>query len=119
MEERVLDMPMRKVHALEILKGEKVREYRAFTDHWAVRICEFNDPDDKDAATGIRHFDAVHFHPYNKSWYLDVEVEAIDIYDVNEDFINDVGGEVDVEIGDTVIVISLGKVIATNLSINP
>ena len=45
--DKVLDLPMRKCFALQILKGEKVREYRLFTDHWATRMGEFNDPEDR------------------------------------------------------------------------
>lgn len=113
--DKVLDLPMRKVYALDILRGEKVREYRLFTDHWATRLGEFNDPDDPDMMTDIKHFDRAHFHPYNKSWWLDVEITAIDIFTVNEAFLHDLGSEVNARIGDGIFVISLGKVIGTNL----
>ena len=106
---------MRKVYALEILRGEKVREYRLFTDHWASRLGEFNDPNDPDMMTDIKHFDRAHFHPYNKSWWLDVEITAIDIFTVNEAFLHDLGSEVNARIGDGIFVISLGKVLGTNL----
>lgn len=114
--DKVLDLPMRKCYALQILKGEKVREYRWWSDHWANRICVFDDPDDPDMMTGIKHFDRAHFHPYNKSWWLDVEITEIELFEVNEAFIHDVGDEVDVKIGDVVFVISLGKVLGTNLT---
>ena len=64
--DKVLDLPMRKCFALQILKGEKVREYRLFTDHWATRMGEFNDPDDPDLMTDIKPFTRAHFHPYNR-----------------------------------------------------
>lgn len=46
MKEKVLNLPMRKCWAEQILSGKKVREYRAFIDHWAVRLCEFTDPNE-------------------------------------------------------------------------
>ncbi|MBR1789850.1 MAG: hypothetical protein IJ762_11825 [Bacteroidaceae bacterium] len=116
MEERVLDMPMRKVHALEILKGEKVREYRAFTDHWARRLCTFGNPGDKNLATGIREYDRVHFHPVNDKWFLDCEVKAIILADVNDEFLEAFGSEIEAEKGAQVFVIRLGGIIDTNLT---
>ena len=87
--DKILDLPMRKCFALQILKGEKVREYRLFTDHWATRMGEFNDTEDPDVMTDIKPFTRAHFHPYNKSWWLDVEITAIDIFTVNQAFLSD------------------------------
>lgn len=106
---------MRKCYALEILRGEKVREYRPFTDHWAVRLGEFNDPNEKYLLTGLKHYDRAHFYNYAKSWWLDVEITAIDLYNVNQAFLDDVGSEVDAKLGDDIFVISLGKILGTNL----
>lgn len=113
--DKVLDLPMRKCFALQILKGEKTREYRWWSDHWANRLCEFNDPNDPNMMTDIKHFDRAHFHPYNKSWWLDVEITDIDLFEVNQAFLDDVGSEVSAQIGDVVFVISLGKVLGTDL----
>ncbi len=113
--DKVLDLPMRKVFALQILRGEKVREYRQFSDHWARRLGEFNDPDDPNMLTDIKHFDRAHFRNYDKTWWLDAEITAIDLYEVNQAFLDDVGGEVSAKIGDTFFVISLGKILGTNL----
>lgn len=112
----VLNIPLRKVHALEIIRGEKKREYRAFTDHWASRLCLFEDPEDRCIMTGFRQFDHIHFYPYNNKWYLDVEIQCIDAGAVDEEFMEIYGSEVDVKVGDQIIVIHLGKVIATNLT---
>lgn len=114
-EKQILNIPLRKVHALEIIKGEKTREYRAFNDHWASRLCLFDDPKDKQLATGIRWFDSVHFYPYNTKWYLDVEIKDIEWRTVDEKFIEEFGDEVEVEPGVQVFVIHLGKIIDTNL----
>lgn len=114
-QDKVLDLPMRKVYALDILSGEKFREYRQWSDHWATRICEFNDPNDPDMMTGIKHFDRAHFHDYRKTWWLDAEIVNIELFEVNEEFLQDLGHEVSARIGDAFFVIYLGKVLGTNL----
>lgn len=116
-EERVLNIPLRKVHALEILKGEKVREYRAFNDHWAKRICLFEDEKDPYLATGIKQFDRVHFYPYNNKWFVDCSVKAIIWYTVDEEFLKEFGHEVEANIGDQLFVIRIDKVLDTDIVI--
>ena len=113
--DKVLDLPLRKCFALQILKGEKVREYRWFSDHWSRRLGIFDDPDDPNMMTDIKHFDRAHFHDYNKTWWLDAEITEIDLIEANQAFIDDVGDEVNAQIGDAIFVISLGKVLGTNL----
>ena len=116
-EEKVLHLPMRQKYALQILKGEKVREYRAATDHWAKIIGEFNDPKDKWLLTGIKHFDRVHFYPYNKGWYLDCKVKAIICATIDEEFIERFGSEYDGKKGDAVFIIRIDGVISTDLKL--
>lgn len=111
MNDRVLNLPMRKCYAEKILHGEKVREFRAFTDHWAVRLGEFNDPDDPNFLTDIKHYDRAHFYPYNKSWWLDVEIKDIYLCTVNQDFIEDFESEVTAQVGDDIFIISLGRIL--------
>ena len=113
--DKVLDLPMRKCYAQQILKGEKVHEYRLFTDHWATRLGEFNAPDAPDLMTDIKPYTRLHAHPYNKSWWLDVEITAIDLFTVNQAFLDDLGEEVSARIGDGMFVISLGRILGTNL----
>ena len=109
--EKVLNLPMRKCYAEQILSGKKVREFRAFTDHWAVRLCEFNDSKEPNLVTGLKHYDRVHFFPYNKQWWLDFEVTDIYLCTVNQDFIEDFEQEVSAKIGDDIFIISLGEVL--------
>lgn len=112
----VLSMPLLKKFALEILNGTKKREYRAFTDHWARRLCVFEDENDKYLATGIKHYDIVHFYPYNNKWYLDVRVENIGWYTVDDELIAEFSHEVELPpIGQQIFIITLGEVIDTNL----
>ena len=111
----VLNLPMRKEFALQILKGEKVREYRAATDHWARIIGEFKDADDVNLLTGIKHFDAVHFYPYNNKWFLDCKVKAIICATIDDEFLELFGSEYDGKKGDAVFIIRLDGVLDTNL----
>ena len=116
-EEKILNLPLRKKHALEIIKGEKVREYRAFTDHWASRLCLFEDETDKYMATDVRKFEKIHFYPYNNKWHLDVEVKNIGWYTVDEQMIKDLSGEVELPpVGEQIFIINLGKVLSTDLT---
>ena len=111
MTDKVLNLPMRKCYAEQILSGEKVREYRPFTDHWAVCLCEFDDPKEPDLVTGLKHYDRAHFFPYNKNWWLDVEITDIYLCTVNQDFIEDFESEVTAKVGDDIFIVSLGKVL--------
>lgn len=115
-EKDVLKLPLRKVHALEILRGEKKREYRAFNDHWASRLCVFEDSKDKYLATGTKHYDTVYFYPFNNKWHLKCKVKAIDLCKVDDEFIRLFGKEIECLPGQDIFVISLGEVIDTNLS---
>ncbi len=115
-DEKVLKIPLRKVHAIEIINGEKKREYRAFSDHWASRICQC-DPNDKYLVTGTKHFDEVHFYPYNRRWHLNCKIKAIDLCKVDDEFIKLFGKEVECEPGKDILVISLGEVISTDLEV--
>lgn len=112
---QILNIPLRKVHALEIIRGEKKREYRAFNDHWAKRLCLFEDPIDKYLATGIKFYGSVHFYPYNNKWHLDVEVKDIEWRTVDEDFIKRYGEEIEAEEGSQIFIIHLGNILDTDL----
>lgn len=114
-EKSVLNIPLRKVHALEILRGEKKREYRTFNDYWAKRLCKFENPKDPYEATGIQWYDSIHFYPYNNKWFLDVEIEAIHWFTVDEEFKKKYGDEVIAPDESQLFVIELGKIIKTNL----
>ena len=117
-EEKILNMPLLKKHALEIIRGEKVREYRPFNDHWAKRLCVFEDEKDPYAATGLRHFDRVHFYPYNNNWFLDCSVKAIIWYTVVDEFLKEFGHEVEAKPGDVIFIIRIGEVLDTNLKVD-
>lgn len=115
-EEKVLNLPMRRKYALEILRGKKVREYRACSEHWAKVLGECNDPNDKFVVTDLKHFDRIHFYPYNNKWFLDVEFKAMGLYEVDDEFLSHFGTEIEAEKGSWVFVIRLGNVISTNLT---
>lgn len=113
--DRVLNLPMRQKYALEILRGEKVREYRPFTDHWARIIGKFDDPKDKNLMTDVKQFDRVHFYPYNNKWFLDCKVKGVIWHYIDDEFLKRYKSEYDGVKGDIVFIIRLGDVIATNL----
>ena len=115
-EERVLNLPMRKKHALEILRGEKVREFRACTEHWVKILGECNDPDEPHTVTSLKEFDKAHFYPYNKSWFLDCEFKAMILTEVDDEFIERFGKEVEAQKGSWLFVIRLGNILETNLT---
>lgn len=117
-EKKVLNLIMRKSQALEILQGNKWREYRAATDHWCKIIGKFEDPAKPWDMTGVKDcFKVAHFYPYNNKWFLDVEIADIYLTEIDEEFINgEWGKEYEGEIGDLVFVILLGNVINSNLT---
>ncbi len=112
---KVLNMVLKKEFALEIVRGKKVREYRAFTPFWVKRLCLFEDPSDKLLATGVKWYDRVHFYPYNNKWFVDCSIESIKWVTVDREFQEKYKDEVIANIGDIIFVIQLGKVLATNL----
>ena len=82
-----LNLIMRKEFALEILKGTKTVEIRAYSQHYSDRLYDkdvlayeeahWDDEllrlqmlDFNDSVRGVKQ---IHFHNYNNSWYLDVE----------------------------------------------
>lgn len=83
-----LNLIMRKVNALDIVRGTKKVEIRSFSDHYYKRLVDKecqqwyethrNDKDmDAEACdeftSSIRPVYKIHFHDYNNSWFLDVE----------------------------------------------
>lgn len=84
-----LDLVMKKEFAEAILKGEKVVEYRAYTRFYYDRIFDkkLTEWGEKNVAEeDMEHFvdycrplrkvNKIHFHNYNNSWFLDVEIYA-------------------------------------------
>ena len=85
---KVLDLIMRREFAEEILRGEKKVEVRQFSEHYLNRLTDKTVDDwmqENRHAPGmdVEAFDEfmcanrpvlqIHFHNYNKSWFLDVE----------------------------------------------
>lgn len=84
----VLDLIMRREFAEEILRGDKKVEIRQGSDHYHNRLIdktvdawmtEHLDAEGMDMEAfnefvyAIRPVEKIHFHDYNKSWFLDVE----------------------------------------------
>lgn len=95
---------MKKEFAQEILNGQKKVEFRSLSDHYCRMFLDDNaakknkeaglKPSDDGFDFGLRDTQYIHFHNYNNSWYLDVEVNGIgmcvvdshDIESLAEDF---------------------------------
>lgn len=83
-----LNLLLRKEFALQILNGEKIVEFRAFSEHYCDRLIDKDVDnwmqehiDDEEAmffANHVRPVKKIHFHNYNNSWTLDVECERND-----------------------------------------
>jgi hypothetical protein len=84
----VLDLIMRKEFAKEILSGKKKVEMRQCSDHYLRRLTDkavdawMNEHCDEagmdmeafnEFMCATRPVEKIHFHDYNKSWFLDVE----------------------------------------------
>ncbi len=86
----VLNLIMRKEHALRILHGEKNVEIRSMSPHYHDRlsdkdVVDFYHQHKNDAEIAVefvpngllqdtRPVKTIHFHDYSNSWYMDVEV---------------------------------------------
>lgn len=80
----VLNLIMKREYAEQILRGEKKVEFRAVSDHYIKRlidrkVVEFKkrheaDPDVQEFCDPLRIVRKIHFHNYNNSWFLDVDV---------------------------------------------
>lgn len=82
-----MNLIMRKEFALEILRGTKKVEYRAYTKHYMDRLTDKNTQAYVEAHAGdkefiesateysqmVRQVMKIHFHNYNNTWFLDVE----------------------------------------------
>ena len=84
---KCLDLLLKKEFAEAIVRGEKTVEFRDYSKHYCDRIYDKalvkygdehvaeEDMDDfLDFALPLRQVDTIHFHNYNNSWTLDVEV---------------------------------------------
>lgn len=85
----VLNLVMTRRNAKEIIDGKKKVEFRACSDHYVGRLYDKNVTSflekhggDEDVVLAVedgivdslRLVKTIHFHDYNNSWYLDVEV---------------------------------------------
>ena len=80
-----LSLVMRREYAEAIVRGEKKVEYRAYSQHYydrlydkkvvayASKVADEDMGDFYAFAMPMRIVEKVHFHPYNNSWWLDVE----------------------------------------------
>lgn len=96
---KCLDLIMKREWAEKILMGEKKIEFRDYTEHYAKRlfdkdVMDYIDKhlDDEEFMAGyeylyspLRQVETIHFHNYNNTWYLDVEVEINQIVEATQE----------------------------------
>ena len=85
----VLNLVMTRKNAKEVLSGAKKVEYRAYSEHYVSRLYDKNvtafikkHEDDESVieaqidgiVDSLRMVRRIHFHDYNNSWFLDVDV---------------------------------------------
>ena len=85
-----LNLPMKKEYALQILRGTKPLEFRAYSDFYISRlidkrVSDFIDShmDDDEVLmfyNDIRQVKKIHFYNYAKTWYLDIECDFNDVF---------------------------------------
>lgn len=85
-----LSLIMKKEYAMQILAGTKKLEYRAYSPFYISRLIDKNvsnyiqaNLDNEEVpffCNDIRQVKKIHFHDYNNSWFLDVEVEFNDAF---------------------------------------
>lgn len=82
------DLLLKKEFALDIIEGRKKVEIRSFSDYYISRFLDKKIMAQNDKA-GLKPFDDgyqnefrqdihyIHFHNYNNTWFVDVEIEGI------------------------------------------
>lgn len=82
---KCLNLIMKREFAEAIVNGEKKVEYRAYSQHYydrlydkkvaayASKVADEDLDDYMEFAKPLRTVEKIHFHPYNNSWWLDVE----------------------------------------------
>lgn len=94
-----LDLIMKREWAEKILTGEKKVEFRDYTEHYAKRMfdkktLDYIDKHLEDAEfmagyeylfSPLRQVETIHFHNYNNTWYLDVEVDINQVIEATQE----------------------------------
>lgn len=90
-----LSLVMKKEFAKKIIAGTKKLEYRAYSPFYISRLIDkdvakyIQDNIDNDEVVtfcnDIRQVNKIHFHDYNNSWHLDVEIDFNDAFMLRKD----------------------------------
>jgi type I restriction enzyme R subunit len=73
-----LELKMRREYAEAILRGTKPLEFREFKDFFIKKLIDME-------TLSIRQVKKIHFHNYNRSWFLDIECSETDVFSITKD----------------------------------
>lgn len=90
-----LSLIMKKEYALQILAGTKKLEFRSYSKFYTSRVIDkrvadyveahFDDDEVLYFCEDIRQVKKIHFHDYNNSWFLDIEVDGNSAFCITKD----------------------------------
>lgn len=75
------DLIMKKEYAMAILQEKKAIEYRDYSSYYTKRL--FDNPKELEP----KPINVIHFHDYNKTWFLDVQITCAAASYLNEEFL--------------------------------
>lgn len=73
-----LELKMRREYAEAILRGTKPLEFREFKDFFIKKLIDME-------TISIRQVKKIHFHNYNRSWFLDIECSETDVFSITKE----------------------------------
>lgn len=98
-----LPLIMQKKNAIEIISGKKKVEFRSFSPYYIDRfmdkaVTKRNDKaglqwGDEGFEDDFKAIEAIHFHDYNNSWFLDVTIDSIGMFCVDTQDIDEYAGD--------------------------
>lgn len=97
------DLIMQKKFAKEIISGKKKVEFRSFSPYYIDRfmdkaVAKRNEKaglqwGDEGFEDDFKAIEAIHFHDYNNSWFLDVTIGSIGMFCVDTQDIDEYAGD--------------------------
>jgi hypothetical protein len=73
-----LELKMRREYAEAILRGTKPVEFRQFKDFYINKLIDME-------TQSIRQVKKIHFHNYNRTWFLDIECSETNVFSITKE----------------------------------